>query len=306
MKLKDLLKKIGLDASHIYEVVPSGVFTIDKERKITSWNTRAAEITGYSSEEVLGKTCDSIFKSQSCRGSCGLFPCMVNKPIRDAECDITTKAGQMKIISKSSDLLRDKKGNIIGGIESFEDITERKKMEVILHKRAEILDFIDHPIYVVNENLEYLFGNSKLIARFGLSALDQIIGKTYGEFHTGDQTEDFACKIAEVYKTGETLRYEYTSRRGNKDKYLRTLSPNTDINGSVVSVTVSSDDISTIKTEKIEQFITICAYCKKIKDEKGFWIELEAYFGERIDSQFSHGMCPACSIEAYRELDLLR
>lgn len=305
MKLKELLEKVGLDAAQIYDVVPSAIFTVDRNKRITSWNKRAAEITGYSLKEALGKSC-LILGGEACRQQCKLFSEDRPEILKDMECDIKTKDGRSKTVAKSLDVLRDGDGNIIGAVESFEDITERKKAEEIMQKRADILNFIDHPIYVVNQDLVYLFGNNKLISRLELSSIDEIIGKTYGEFHTEEQTEEFAQKVEEVFSTGETKRYEYESRRGEKRKYMRTLSPNTDLTGEVVSVTISSDDISTIMPDKPGQLITICAYCKKIKNKKGRWIALEAYFAEKIDSRFSHGMCPGCSVEAYKELNLLR
>lgn len=304
MKLKKLLEKVGLDAAQIYDVVPSALFTVDNQKYITSWNKRAAEITGYSTEEAVGQSC-LLLGGESCQSSCELFSVDEPKPIRNLECKIKTKNGRSKIVAKSLDVLRDEQGNIIGGVESFEDITERKKAEEIMQKRAAILDFIDQPIYVVNKNLVYLFGNNKLISRLELSSFDEIIGKTYGEFHTEEQTREFAERVAEVFRTGKTLRYEYDSQRGDKGKYQRTLSPNTGETGKVVSVTISSDDISTIKPEPGE-LITICAYCKKIKNEKGHWQSIEAYFGEKNQARFSHGMCPACSVDAYKELKLIK
>jgi PAS domain S-box-containing protein len=305
MKLKELLKKVGLDAAQIYDVVPSAVFTVDKKKRITSWNKRAAEITGYTLEDVLGESCLTL-GGEGCRSKCRLFSEGEPKPIRAMSCDIKTKGGETKKISKSLDVLRDKKGVIIGAVESFEDITERIKAEEIMRKRADILNFIDHPIYVVDRNLAYLFCNNKLISRLNLSSLDEIIGKTYGEFHTKEQAEEFAQKVEEVFATGETLRYEYESQRGEIRKYKRTLSPNTNFEGKVVSVTISSDDISAIMHGEQGQLITICAYCKKIKNKKNRWMALEAYFADKIDLKFSHGMCPNCSEEAYKELKLLK
>ena len=155
MKLKESLEKSGLDATHIYEVVPSAIFTIDKQMRITSWNHKAAKITGYKLDEVLGKHC-SLLRSEVCKKRCGLFSEDVPKPIRDMECDIITKEGHQKMVSKSVDLLKDDNGDIVGGVENFEDITERKKADEILKKKADIPNFLDHPVYLVDRDLKYL------------------------------------------------------------------------------------------------------------------------------------------------------
>jgi len=47
--------------------------------------------------------------------------------------------------------------------------------------------------------------------------------------------------------------------------------------------------------------IPICASCKKIRDDKGYWNQVEQYIEERSDAQFSHGICPNCRDEIYPE-----
>jgi len=111
-----------------FRVTPSAIFTIDNNRRITSWNNKAEELTGYSASDVLGKTCKE-FALGPCDQSCGLFTKEIKKPIIRTECTIKRKDGQTRIISKNSDLLRDENNQIIGGIESFEDITRRKEQE---------------------------------------------------------------------------------------------------------------------------------------------------------------------------------
>jgi len=58
--------------------------------------------------------------------------------------------------------------------------------------------------------------------------------------------------------------------------------------------------IAEIKT--LRGFIPICAKCKSIRDDKGFWNEIELYIQEHTEAQFSHGLCPGCALELYPEL----
>ena len=50
--------------------------------------------------------------------------------------------------------------------------------------------------------------------------------------------------------------------------------------------------------------IPICASCKKIRDDKGYWNQLELYIQQNSDAQFSHGLCPECARKLYPELEL--
>jgi response regulator RpfG family c-di-GMP phosphodiesterase len=56
------------------------------------------------------------------------------------------------------------------------------------------------------------------------------------------------------------------------------------------------DNIKTLKN-----LLPICANCKKIRDDEGFWKQVETYIGEQLDVQFSHGICPDCARELYPE-----
>jgi CheY-like chemotaxis protein len=46
-------------------------------------------------------------------------------------------------------------------------------------------------------------------------------------------------------------------------------------------------------------FIPICASCKKVRDDEGFWSQVETYIADRSEAQFSHGICPECRDELY-------
>jgi len=126
-RAQEALKQAKEQAELIYRLVPSAIFTVDMEKRITSWNDKAAEITGYSAREVLGKKC-FIFAESPCKEKCGLFSQDLKKPLFGRKCTIKRKDGTMRLISKNSDFLRDAKSNIIGGIESFEDITDREEV----------------------------------------------------------------------------------------------------------------------------------------------------------------------------------
>jgi PleD family two-component response regulator len=59
------------------------------------------------------------------------------------------------------------------------------------------------------------------------------------------------------------------------------------------------DALKDIRT--LSGLIPICASCKKVRDDKGYWNQVEEYIEERSDAQFSHGICPKCRDELYPE-----
>jgi hypothetical protein len=56
------------------------------------------------------------------------------------------------------------------------------------------------------------------------------------------------------------------------------------------------------KIKILRGFLPICSHCKKIRDDEGYWQQLEKYISEHSEAQFSHGICPACAKEHYSEL----
>ncbi len=123
---EDLLFEAKERAEQIYKVSPSAIFTTDKNHVITTWNNRAEELTGYKAQEIIGKKC-ATFSFGSCTEGCIMFNSEKAYPRQGIEAKIITRHGEIRHIVKNTDYLRDKEGNITGGIESFEDITEKKK-----------------------------------------------------------------------------------------------------------------------------------------------------------------------------------
>ncbi len=55
------------------------------------------------------------------------------------------------------------------------------------------------------------------------------------------------------------------------------------------------------KVKQLKGFLPICASCKKIRDDTGYWQQIEAYIGDRAEVKFSHGICPDCVKTLYPE-----
>jgi len=56
------------------------------------------------------------------------------------------------------------------------------------------------------------------------------------------------------------------------------------------------------KIKVLSGLVPICANCKKIRDDKGFWNTLELYISDHSDAKFTHGICPECKEELYGDL----
>lgn len=157
----------------VYNVIPSALYTVDISKNVTSWNKKACDLTGYTADEVIGKSC-TIFSESPCNEKCGLYAEDVEKPIYNRECTIRCKDGSRRTITKNVDLLKDAAGHVIGGIESFEDITEQKKAidnlkmaeeryRTIFEQSAAAIMMVDSEERIVswNHQTEVLLGMTK-------------------------------------------------------------------------------------------------------------------------------------------------
>lgn len=60
------------------------------------------------------------------------------------------------------------------------------------------------------------------------------------------------------------------------------------------------------RVKTLSGLLPICASCKKIRDDKGYWNHVEFYIREHTDAEFSHGMCPECEKKAYEDLGKIK
>ncbi|RPJ56364.1 MAG: PAS domain S-box protein [Acidobacteria bacterium] len=123
----------------ILESISDGVFTVDEEWRVKSFNRAAEEITGIAREEALGKPCWEVFRASVCEGQCALRQTMeTGKPVVNRSCYIIDAKGQRIPISVSTGLLRAKDGSVTGGVETFRDLTLVEELRKELEGRFQI------------------------------------------------------------------------------------------------------------------------------------------------------------------------
>jgi len=127
----------------ILDSIADGVFTVDGEWRITTFNRAAEQITGFSRKEAIGKKCFDIFRTDCCQSDCILRrtiesgQVLINFPVA-----ILTREGREKPISVSTAILRDPGGEVIGGVETFRDLTAIETLRKELTKNYVFEDII--------------------------------------------------------------------------------------------------------------------------------------------------------------------
>ncbi|MBU1996022.1 MAG: response regulator [Candidatus Omnitrophica bacterium] len=171
-RAEEAVIKAKKDLERIFKVVPSAVFTVNENKIVTGWNKKAEELTGYKAQEVIGKKCN-MFSEYPCESFCGLYSNDVEKPIIETECSIKKKNGDRITILKNADILKNDEGKIIGGIESFSDITARRNAEKDLVNARDKLEQQSWGLQKTNESIKTLYKNLER-KNFELKKLDQL------------------------------------------------------------------------------------------------------------------------------------
>lgn len=108
----------------ILDSIADGVFTVDLEWRVTSFNRAAKEITGVPEAEAIGRPCCEVFRANVCETTCVLRHTLeTGKPVINKPIAILTADGKEVPISVSTALLKDELGEIIGGVETFRDLS---------------------------------------------------------------------------------------------------------------------------------------------------------------------------------------
>jgi PAS domain S-box-containing protein len=127
----------------ILESISDGVFTVDLDWRITSFNHAAEEITGISRREAVGRRCSEVLRASVCEGACALRRTIQSgRAVVGQPCFIVNGEGRRIPISVSSALLRDAEGRVVGGAETFRDMTVVEELRRELEGRFQIGDLI--------------------------------------------------------------------------------------------------------------------------------------------------------------------
>ena len=144
----------------VLDVVDHGIFTVDRAGNITSFNRAAERITGHDEEDVLGRQCAEIFRTELCRSGCPLKQSIHSRdPIQDHEVVIQTKDSRTITISVSTAPLETKTGELLGGVEVFSDLSPIQG----LRRRLEDSYRFDN-IISKNAEMQRIFSRLPLVA----------------------------------------------------------------------------------------------------------------------------------------------
>jgi PAS domain S-box-containing protein len=155
-----MLQDIKNQTKIILDSIADGVFTVDSDWKITSFNRAAEKITGIKKKEAIGRYCWEVFKASICEKGCSMRRTMETElPIINQHIFIVNSKGDRIPISISTAILKDKNDNVIGGVETFRDLSIVEQLRKELAKQHTFYDIISK-----NREMQRLFEMLELVS----------------------------------------------------------------------------------------------------------------------------------------------
>ena len=122
----------------ILDSLAEGIYTVNKDFRIISFNRAAESITGYDREEVLGKFCKNIMSSERCMRDCPIVRVLENgENIHDVDNTIVSRNGKEVPIKLNAAVFRNSNSDPIGGVVSFRDMSYLENVQNSLIKQSQ-------------------------------------------------------------------------------------------------------------------------------------------------------------------------
>jgi len=129
--------------NQLLDYVPDGVFTVDAEWRVTFFNHAAEQITGIQRTEAVGRRCCDVFRASICENACALKQTLsTGRPVVNKVVYIIDARGQKIPISISTAALKDERGRVVGGVESFRDLRLVEELHRELQQQNSFSDII--------------------------------------------------------------------------------------------------------------------------------------------------------------------
>ena len=251
---------------------------------------------------------------------------------RTLEFKVIGLKGRPSILYTSAVPLRNDRGEIISALSVTTDITDRKLAEELMLQSEARYRRITEGLtdYQYTVRIE----NGRAVETKHSPACAAVTGYTVEEFSSDpylwinmvvpEDRELVQKRVEHILEGNDILPIEHRILR--KDGEVRWVSDNIiqyrDNSGTLLSydgvvkditehklaeeereklINELKDALAKIKT--LSSMLPICAYCKKIRDDKGYWDQVDSYISKHTDTVFSHGICPECAEKAMKEVE---
>jgi len=313
----------------LLNVIPVPVFYKDRAGIYQGFNDAYEVFFGKNRDQLIGKSVFDISPKELAQiyhtKDTELFD---SGKIQHYESKVKNSKGELLDVVFDKSIYTDSNGKVIGLIGTVLDITERKRMEEALKKSEErfreMADLLPGAIVETDADLRITYVNRQGLKLFNYSEEDIAAGLNGLDLIHPDDREKALKRVADRLekKTITTTEYRVIKKDNESCWVFFNASPiyKTDqiigFRMVLTDITVRKqiekereklidelqNALSEIKT--LSGLLPICSHCKKIRDDKGYWNQIEGYIQEHSEAKFSHSICQECAKKYYPDFDL--
>jgi PAS domain S-box-containing protein len=317
-------------ASQLAAIVESSddaIITKTLDGIILNWNRAAERIYGYTEEEIRHRHVSILAPPDRAEEISAILAKMkTGEHVHHFETERVKKSGDHIYVSLTVSPLTDRAGTVIGASTIAREITEHKRAELALRQFAEEIQDLYNNAPCGYHSLDgdgfYVRVNDTELRWLGYTREEIVRRKRFSELLLPSSIETFSMEFARLKERGIGRELEVDLMR--KDGTILHVSLNAtvinDRKGNFLTTRATMHDITErkradeererlilelrgalSKVKTLSGLLPICASCKKIRSDKGYWEHIETYIKNHSNADFSHGICPDCARKLYPE-----
>ena len=299
----------------LYDFTPVGYLTLNKHGQIVDLNLTAAKQLGIERGRLVNKHFQFfVFQPDKKEFLTHLNLIFDKRERQITEVRLSQKDGEQFYAQLESIYMEGEDG---AGLcrTNMSDVTLRKRAEEGRRQLAAIVEGSDDAI--VSQTLAGIVTSWNKAAEiiYGYTATEAI-GQLISIHIPPERLQEISDLSGRIGLGERIVHHETTRRKKNGEDIdvSLTISPIRDGSDSIIGVSTTARDITErervrkdrekliielyealAKIKTLKGLLPICAWCKKVRDDQGYWQQIEAYVRDHSEADFSHGICPSCA-----------
>ncbi len=323
-RAEEALRRGQQELTDFFEHAAVGLHWEGPDGTILRVNQAELDMFGYTRDEYLGHRFSEFCVDE------GVAEAMLQRlhrgeTLNNCEARVRCKNGDVRDVILNSNVLWEN-GKFIHSRCFTRDVSERKRGEEAMAYLAAIVENSDDAIIGKTLDGTILSWNAGAERMYGYTA-EEVRGRSISILIPSYRPEEASRLSSRCVEGSSIERFETIRLRkdGTAIDVSLTLSPIRDPSGKVIGVSAIERDITALKREEEERLklideltvalanirtlrglLPICASCKKIRDDHGYWQKVESYISQHSEAEFTHGICPDCLERLYPEYAVKR
>lgn len=321
--VRTALQALPEEVVSFLETMPGMIWVLDEEGRCLNANAAAASWSGRTKSEMRGRA----WRAWVYRGDRDLWSCAWPKlargeplSLRMRLCATPGEALWVEVHGRSWERARNGAGSFV--VVTVRSVGSEMEIERHLRQFGRCVEQSPSSIVVTDRSGMIEYVNPRFTEVTGY-ALGEVVGENPRILKSGHFGSDEYRMLWETICRGEVWKGEFHNRKKSGELYWEaaSIAPVRGLDGEISHFVAVKEDITARKTIEAEReklirdlrdalakvktlsgLVPICAQCKKIRDDQGYWNRLESYIQSHSSAVFSHGLCPECSAGLLEEL----